>query len=253
MYFDTHAHYDDEAFDIDRHELISSLPENGVSLVLNPGCNLNSSKNVVAISEKYDFVYAAVGVHPHDADEMDDSSIETLRSLASAKKVMAIGEIGLDYHYDFSPREIQRQRFYEQMCLARELSLPVIIHEREACEDCLNIVTQFSDLRGVYHCYSGSWETAKIILKQGWYISFTGAITFKNARKSHEVITNMPLDRLMIETDSPYLAPVPMRGKRNSSLNLPYIAEKIGELRGMTTEEVAALTMENGKRFFGIK
>ena len=252
MYFDTHAHYDDEAFDLDRHELISSLPQQGVSLVLNPGCNMASSKNVVDLAEKYPHVYAAVGVHPHDADEMDESSIDALRSLASSKKVMAIGEIGLDYHYDFSPRDIQRKWFYEQMCLAKELGLPVIIHEREACEDCLNIVTQFPDVLGVYHCYSGSWETAKTILKQGWYISFTGAITFKNARKSHEVIANMPLDRIMIETDSPYLAPVPMRGKRNSSVNLPYIAAKIGELRSMPAEEVAALTMENGKRFFGI-
>lgn len=252
MYFDTHAHYDDEAFDSDRHELLSSLSSQGVSLVVNPGCNMASSHMTVELSEKYEHVYAAVGVHPHDADEMDDSSIDILRSLAAAKKVVAIGEIGLDYHYDLSPREVQRVRFYQQMCLARELGLPAIIHEREACEDCLNIVTEFPDVLGVYHCYSGSWETAKTILKQGWYISFTGAVTFKNARKAIEVVENMPLDRLMIETDSPYLAPVPVRGKRNSSLNLPYIAEKIGQIRGITTEEVAALTMENGKRFFRI-
>lgn len=252
MYFDTHAHYDDEQFDIDRESLLPEIHADGVDLILNPGCSMQSSRDVVRLSEAFPFVYAAVGVHPHDADEMDADSIPELAELAKNSKVMAIGEIGLDYHYDLSPREIQKKRFFEQMELARALGLPVIIHEREACQDCLEIVTQFPDVPGVFHCYSGSWETAKTILSQGWYLSFTGAVTFKNARKALEVIENMPLDRLMIETDSPYLAPVPNRGKRNCSLNLPFIAAKIGELRGMTTEEVAALTMENGKRFFRI-
>jgi len=252
LYFDTHAHYDDEQFDEDRDLLLSSLPENGIELVVIPGSNIKSSIAAVDIANKYPFIYAAVGIHPHDADEMDDNTIPFLRQLAENQKVAAIGEIGLDYHYDFSPRDIQRERFYQQMQLARDLKLPAIIHEREACEDCLNIVTQFPDVKGVYHCYSGSWETAKTILKQGWYISFTGAITFKNARRSHEVIENMPLDRIMIETDSPYLAPVPNRGKRNSSLNLPFIAKTIADLRGLSTEEVCKITLENGKRFFGI-
>ena len=252
MYFDTHAHYDDEAFDLDRDAVLSSLPENGVGLALNPASNMASSRLCVELSEKYPFLYAAVGVHPHDTKEMTDASLDELRSLASNEKVVAIGEIGLDYHYDFSPREVQRARFREQLELARELRLPAIIHEREACEDCLNIVSDFPDVRGVFHCFSGSRETAEIILKQGWYLSFTGVITFKNARRSHEVIENMPLDRLMIETDSPYLAPVPHRGERNTSLNLPHIAEKIAELRGLSLDEVAALTTENGKRFFGI-
>ncbi|MBR7082233.1 MAG: TatD family hydrolase [Oscillospiraceae bacterium] len=252
MYFDTHAHYDDEAFDLDRDAVLSSLPENGVGLALNPASNMASSRLCVELSEKYPFLYAAVGVHPHDAKEMTDGSLDELRALASNEKVVAIGEIGLDYHYDFSPRDVQRARFREQLELARELCLPAIIHEREACEDCLKIVSDFPDVRGVFHCFSGSWETAEIILKQGWYLSFTGVITFKNARRSHEVIENMPLDRLMIETDSPYLAPVPHRGERNTSLNLPHIAEKIAELRGLTVDEVAALTLENGRWFFGI-
>jgi len=252
MYFDTHAHYDDEAFDIDRRILLADLPKNGIDLIVNPGSNITSSRFCVELSEKYPFLYAAVGVHPHDAKEMTDESINELQALAVHKKVVAIGEIGLDYHYDLSPRDVQRKRFREQLELARKLRLPAIIHEREACEDCMNIITSFPDIRGVFHCYSGSWETAKIILKQGWYISFTGAITFKNARRSHEVIENMPLDRLMIETDSPYLAPVPVRGARNSSLNLPYIAAKIAELRGMTVEEIAELTSSNGRRFFNI-
>lgn len=252
MYFDTHAHYDDEAFDLDRDAVLSSLPENGVGLALNPASNMASSRLCVELSGKYPFLYAAVGVHPHDAKEMTDASLDELRSLASNEKVVAIGEIGLDYHYDFSPREVQRARFREQLELARELRLPAIIHEREACEDCLKIVSDFPDVRGVFHCFSGSRETAEIILKQGWYLSFTGVITFKNARRSHEVIENMPLDRLMIETDSPYLAPVPRRGERNTSLNLPHIAGKIAELRGLSLDEVVALTLENGKRFFGI-
>lgn len=253
MYFDTHAHYDDEQFDCDRDEFLSRLPENGVELVVDPGSNLASSEKAIEIAHRFPFIYAAVGVHPHDAKEMDQNSIEFLKKLSCDEKAVAIGEIGLDYHYDLSPRDIQKKRFYEQLELARETGLPAIIHEREACEDCLKIVTQFPDVRGVYHCYSGSWETAKTILNQGWFLSFTGAITFKNARKSHEVIENMPLDRIMIETDSPYLAPVPNRGKRNSSLNLPFIAETIARLRGLSVEEVAALTMENGKRFFNLK
>ena len=183
---------------------------------------------------------------------MTDKDFDELRELAADPKCVAIGEIGLDYHYDLSPREIQRVRFTQQMELARELGKPVIIHEREACADVLDVVTRFKDLRGVYHCFSGSWETAKIILDQGWYLSFTGVITFKNARRALEVVEKMPADRLMIETDSPYLAPVPMRGTRNDSRNLAFIAAKAAELRGMTPEELAALTLENGRRFFGI-
>lgn len=253
MYFDTHAHYDDEQFDTCRDELLESMQENGVGLIVNPASNLESCRKVLRIAEKHPRVYAAVGVHPHDAKEMDDNSIGIIREMAKHEKVVAIGEIGLDYHYDLSPRDIQRLRFREQLELARELKLPVIIHEREACQDTLNIITQFSDLRGVVHCFSGSWETAEKILDMGWYISFTGAVTFKNAKKAPEVAAKMPIDRLMLETDSPYMAPVPLRGRRNDSRNLPYIAEKIAELRGMTVEEVVSVTTENGKSFFGIK
>lgn len=183
---------------------------------------------------------------------MTDGGLSEIQALTRHPKAVAVGEIGLDYHYDFSPREIQRRCFCRQMALAREAGLPVVVHEREACEDCLRIVRDFPDVLGVYHCYSGSWETAKAILAMGWYLSFTGTVTFKNARKALEVVANMPLERLMIETDAPYLAPVPVRGRRNDSRNLSYIAEAIGKLRGMTAEEVGILTMENGKRFFGI-
>ena len=252
MYFDTHAHYDDSDFDPDRDEIISSLPEQGVSLVVNAGSSMPSSRTAMAIAEKYPFIYFAAGVHPHDAKDMTDSDFDELEQMSRHKKCVAIGEIGLDYHYDLSPRDIQRRRFCQQMELARHTGKPVIIHEREACADVLDVVTQFKDIRGVYHCFSGSWETAKIILDQGWYLSFTGVITFKNARRSLEVIEKMPSDRLMIETDSPYLAPVPVRGTRNSSANLKYIAAKAAEVRGKAAEELALLAMENGRRFFGI-
>ena len=252
MYFDTHAHYDDEQFDTDRDELLRAVHDSGVDLIVDPASNLASSRKVLEIAAAHDFVYCAVGVHPHDAKEMDGDSIVLIRDMASNPKVVAIGEIGLDYHYDLSPRDVQRDRFYDQLCLARELHLPVIVHEREAVQDNLDIIRNFKDVLGVVHCFSGSWETAKIILDQGWYISFTGAVTFKNAKKAPEVAAKMPIDRLMIETDSPYMAPVPMRGQRNDSRSLPYIAQRIADLRGMTSEDVAAITMENGKHFFRI-
>ena len=252
MFFDTHAHYDDDQFDSDREALLAALPQKGVDLVVDPGSNLTSSKKALSIAESHDFVFAAVGIHPHDAKEWDENSENELRLMANHKKVVAIGEIGLDYHYDFSPRDIQRDVFRRQLELARSLKMPVIVHEREACEDCLSIIKDFRDVLGVVHCFSGSLETAKIIVDMGWYISFTGAVTFKNARKAPEVAAWLPKDRLMIETDSPYMAPVPVRGTRNDSSNLTYIAEKIASLRGVTSEEIARITMENGRRFFNI-
>lgn len=252
MYFDTHAHYDDEAFDADRDAVLQSMPGRGISLIVNPGCNLPSSRAALELSRRYPFVYAAVGVHPHDAESMKAGDLATLRELASQERAVAIGEIGLDYYYDRSPRQVQKERFREQMALAAEMNLPVIIHDREAHEDCLNIVREFKSVRGVYHCYSGSLEQAKVLVRLGWYISFTGAVTFKNARRAHEVISWMPGDRLMLETDSPYLTPVPHRGKRNDSGYLPLIAEAAAALRGVSAEEIAAVTLENGKRFFGI-
>jgi len=253
MYFDTHAHYDDEAFDADRYELLASMPGKGVSLILNPGCNKESSITAMELSERFPHVYSAVGWHPHDAKDFDNESPELIRKWAARPKVVAIGEIGLDYHYNFSPREDQRRAFIRQMELARELNLPVIIHDREAHGDCMEIVRDFPDVLGVFHCYSGSPEMAREILKLGWYLSFTGAITFKNARRALETIDICPLDRILLETDAPYLAPVPHRGERNDSGNLPLIAQTVGDIKGLTAGEVAAITAENGKRFFGIQ
>ena len=252
MYFDTHAHYDDKRFNDDRDELLRSMAAGGITLILNAASSMMSAKFSIKLAEKYSFIYASVGVHPHDAKSMTEETIPEFEKLLTNPKAMAVGEIGLDYHYDYSPRDVQRKRFREQMELARRVKKPVIIHEREALTDTLDTIREFRDLTGVVHCFSGSWETAKIILDMGWYLSFTGVITYKNARKALEVLEKMPADRIMLETDCPYLSPEPVRGKRNSSLHLPYIAEKIAEIRGITIEETAALTMENGKRFFGI-
>jgi len=252
MYFDTHAHYDDKRFNDDRDAILGSMREAGIMLILNSASSLRSAKFGLKLADKYPFVYSSVGVHPHDSKSMTDDTVSELESLLSHPKAMAVGEIGLDFHYDFSPRDVQKKRFREQLDLARRVGKPVIIHEREALPDMMSIIGDYRDLTGVFHCFSGSWETAKTILDMGWYLSFTGVITFKNARKALEVIEKMPADRIMLETDSPYLSPEPYRGKRNSSLYLPHIAEKVAETRGITVEETAALTMENGLRFFGI-
>ncbi|MCL2564046.1 MAG: TatD family hydrolase [Oscillospiraceae bacterium] len=252
MYFDTHAHYDNPRFDLDRRELLQSLPEHGVTLVLNPGFDLPSSRTAIGLAEDYPHIYAAVGFHPHDSSKFREGDLERLETLTRHPKVMAVGEIGLDYHYDHSPRDIQRLRFREQMGLARKAGLPAIVHQREAAEDTLEILRDCKDVTGVVHCFSGSVETAKVVLDLGWYISFTGVITHKNARKSHEVIQYMPRERLMLETDAPYMAPEPFRRHRNSSLYMPQIAEAVAALWGITTEEAAAITMENGKRCFRI-
>ena len=253
MYFDTHAHYDDEAFDSDREELLKAMPEKGVDLIVNPGCGAESSARAVELAERFPFVYAAVGWHPHEADSFHESSVEQLRAWAKHEKVVAIGEIGLDYHYDFSPRDKQREVFVRQMQLAQELGLPVVVHDRESHADCMEVVRAFPDVKGVFHCYSGSAEMAKELLALGWYLSFTGAVTFKNARKALETIECVPLERMMIETDSPYLAPVPHRGKRNDSSLLPHIAQVIADIKGISLEEAAARTQETGKSFFGIQ
>lgn len=253
MYFDTHAHYDDEAFDNDRYELLDSLPGRDVSLIVNAACDLKSVRTSIALAERYDYVYAAAGIHPHEANTATEEALLEIEKLSHNNKVVAIGEIGLDYHYDFSPREQQREAFRAQMELARALGLPVIVHDREAHEDCLNIVKEFKEVRGVFHCFSGSLETAKELVRLGWYISFTGSITFKNAKKAPEIVAALPADRLMIETDCPYMSPVPHRGKRNDSSYLKYICEAVASYRGISHEEAAGLTLENGKRFFGIK
>ncbi len=252
MFFDTHAHVDDRAFDADRDTVIASLREKGIDLVVDPGCDIPSSRKAVGIAERHDMVYAAVGVHPHDCKDMTDDDFDDLISLAQHPKVVAIGEIGLDYHYDFSPRDIQKKRFAEQLKLSRELDLPVIIHQREATEDCMDIVRRIKVKRGVFHCFSGSLETAKELIDLGYYLSFTGVVTFKNAKKAPEILRWIPKDRYMIETDSPYMTPEPFRGKRNDPGYVRLVAEKIAEIRGESVEEVARQTMENGKRFFEI-
>ena len=250
MLFDTHAHMDADSFDTDRQELLENLPGRGISLVMNPGCSFDSSLNAIALAEKYDYIYAAVGSHPDVADEVDEALIAKYRELCRHPKVKAIGEIGLDYHYEDIPRDIQQRAFRLQMELARELNLPAIVHEREAHEDGLKIVDEFPTVKGVFHCYSGSLEMAKELVKRGWYIGFTGVLTFKNARKAIEVAQNIPLDRIVIETDCPYMAPVPYRGKRNDPGYLIHMAEKLAELRGISTEEAAAITLQNGKRLY---
>ncbi len=253
MLFDTHAHMDDRAFDTDRRELLSSLPDRGIGLLMNPGCSLASSRNAVALAREYSYIYAAVGSHPDAADEVNGAVLEEYRTLCRENpKVRAIGEIGLDYHYEDIPREIQLQAFRAQMALARELELPAIVHEREAHEDGMQVVEEFPEVTGVFHCYSGSAEMAKWLVRRGWYIGFTGVLTFKNARKALEVAQSIPLDRIVLETDCPYMSPEPFRGKRNDPGRLYRMAEKLAELRGLTVEEVHRITMENGKRLYRI-
>ena len=253
MLFDTHAHMDDHAFDADRADLLAALPEQGISLVLNPGCSLESSRNVDKLTREYDYIYGAVGSHPDVADEVNEAILEEYRMLCKQNsKIKAIGEIGLDYHYEDIPREIQKQAFRMQMVLARELDLPVIVHERDAHEDGMKIVEEFPEVRGVFHCYSGSAEMAKWLVSRGWYIGFTGVLTFKNARKALEVAAARPLDRIVLETDCPYMSPEPFRGKRNDPGKLYRMAEKLAQLRNLTVEEIHAITMENGKRLYRI-
>ena len=253
MLFDTHAHLDDTSFDADRRELLESLPCQGLSLVMNPGCSFASSENAIALAESHDYIYAAVGSHPDVADEVDDALIAQYRELCRQHpRVMAIGEIGLDYHYEDIPRDIQKRAFRLQMELARDLDLPVIVHEREAHEDGMKIVDEFPTVKGVFHCYSGSLEMAKELVKRGWYIGFTGVLTFKNARKALEVVAGIPRDRIVIETDCPYMAPVPFRGKRNDPGKVFYMAGKLSEIWGVSTGEAARITLENGKRLYRI-
>ena len=253
MLFDTHAHMDDRAFDTDREELLSGLPNQGLALVMNPGCSLESSRNVDLLTRQYDFLYGAVGSHPDVADEVNEAVLEEYREIvASNPKIKAIGEIGLDYHYEDIPRDLQKKAFRMQMELARELRLPVIVHERDAHEDGMKMVEEFPEVTGVFHCYSGSLEMAKWLINRGWYIGFTGVLTFKNARKALEVAGNIPLDRIVLETDCPYMSPEPLRGKRNDPGKLYRMAEKLAELRGLTVEEIHAITTENGKRLYRI-
>ena len=253
MFFDTHAHLDDDRFSEDREAVIERIQKEGISLVVNIGASMESSKESLALAEKYDFIYAAVGVHPSDTDKMSDADLETIKQMASHKKAVAIGEIGLDYYYEDPKRETQKIWFKKQLKLAKELGLPYIIHDRDAHGDVLDIIKEVGYFKGLMHCYSGSAEMAKELIKLGFYISIAGQVTFKNAPKVREVVASVPMERLLIETDSPYLTPEPFRGKRNDPSKVRFTCEKIAEIKGLTLEETAKITLENGKTFYGIK
>lgn len=252
--FDTHAHYDSGSFNADRDAVLSALPDAGIGLVVDPGCDVESSRAAVALAEKYGHVYAAVGIHPGDCAGCTDADLAVIRELAQHDKVVAIGEIGLDYYWeDNPPKEFQEQVFRRQIELALELDLPIIVHDREAHGDSLSIILDYPELRGVFHCYSGSPEMAAELLKRGWYLGFDGPITYKNAKRAPEVAAVTPLERIVVETDSPYLTPVPYRGQRNDSRYLPYVLEKLAEWKDVTVEDMTQITWENGKRLFGIR
>ena len=249
--FDTHAHYDDEAFNEDRESVIKDLKENGVCNVINVGADLKSSQNSIDLSKKYDFIYAAVGVHPYDATNLKDDYLDKLKDMCKWKKVVAIGEIGLDYHMEDCNKEAQKKIFKEQIELSKTLDLPIIIHNREAHEDTMNIIKEYKP-KGVIHCFSGSKEMAKEVIKLGMYIGLGGVVSFKNAKNAVEVAKTIPIERLILETDAPYMAPVPFRGKRCDSTLIKYTAQKIAEIRNMSLDELLLKTKENAKSLFSI-
>ncbi len=251
MLFDSHAHYNDKRFDDDRDAVLSSMRENNVGRILNSCSSLAEVGDILAICEKYPFVYASVGIHPHEVAGLTDADMDALIKYAAYPKVKAIGEIGLDYYYDFSPRAEQKEWFARQAQIASELKMPVIIHDRDAHGDCMDILRTV-DVSGVFHCYSGSKEMAREILDKGMYIAFGGSLTFKKAARPIEAASYVPLDRILIETDCPYLTPEPHRGKRNSSLYIHYVAEKLAQIKGLTVEEIERATYENAEKCFGI-
>lgn len=248
--FDTHAHYDDSAFDIDRNELLANLPSMDVCTIVNQATDIKTAEISIALAEQYDYVYAAVGVHPECLEGLEEDYIQKLRDLAQHKKVVAIGEIGLDYYYDI-PKELQKRVFEEQLLLAGELNMPVCVHDREAHGDTMDVLRKYNP-KGVVHCFSGSAEMAKEVLSLGMYIGIGGVVTFKNARKAVEVMQQVPLDRFVLETDAPYLAPVPFRGKRCDSSYIKYTAQKIAEIRDLSLNEVLELAEQNAKRLYEI-
>ena len=252
MIFDTHAHYDDEAFDEDREELLSSLKEHGIEAVTNIGASLKSSRATLELAARYPFVYGAIGVHPNEVDELDEEGIAWLKESSSKPGVVAIGEIGLDYYWDEPDRKIQQKWFVRQLELAKEVDLPVVIHSRDAAKDTLDIMKSMrhGELSGVIHCFSYTKEMAREYLNMGFYLGIGGVVTFKNAKKLKEVVEYMPLEQLVLETDCPYLAPVPNRGKRNSSLNLPYVVEEIAALKNTTPEKVMEVTNQNARKMY---
>lgn len=250
MYFDSHAHLDEACFAEDFEEILTRMAQNQVRGMMNIGCDLPSSERSVQLAERYVWVWAAVGSHPDDADKVDEARILTYRKLARHPRVKAIGEIGLDYHYEDVPREVQQHAFRLQMALAEELELPVVVHEREAHGDALAIVDEYPSVKGVFHCFSGSPELANELVRRGWYIGFTGVVTFKNARKAVETAKSIPLGRILIETDCPYMAPEPYRGRRNDPSYVPLVAQKIAELRGLPAATVAQATWDNARKLF---
>ncbi len=255
MIFDTHSHYDDEMFDEDRDSLITGFPDNGVGTVVTVGADLATSKSALELAEKYDHVYAAIGVHPNEAGKMKEEDIEWLRDHSSDNKVVAIGEIGLDYYWKEPAPEVQKIWFQKQIALAKEVGLPIIFHSREAAEDTMKIIrdTKAYECGGVIHCYSYSKEMAVEYVKMGYFIGVGGVVTFKNGRRLKETVEAVSIDNIVLETDCPYLAPEPNRGKRNDSTNLIYVADEIARLKGMTREEVIAVTEENARRLYRMK
>lgn len=253
-YFETHAHYDDEKFDADREELISSLfSQYDIEYIVNAGCDIKSSYAGLELAAKWKNFYAAVGIHPHSADELNDENLEKIKRLCAEPKCVAVGEIGLDYYYDFCDRDVQRECFRRQLELAADVELPVIIHSREAASETFNIIKESKVRRGIIHSYSGHTEMALDYIKMGFYIGIGGMVTFKNAKKPVEVVRNIPIERIVIETDSPYLAPVPVRGRRNNSQNLRYIVDKISEIKQISGEKVAEITRNNALTVFDKK
>ena len=251
--YDTHAHLNDTRFNDDRDTVIEKIRNSNVGLINNIAFDIPSSIDSIALAEKYDFIYATVGVHPSDVNQMTEDDIKTLKQLAAHPKVVAIGETGLDYHYDDADPEKQKFWLRAQLDLAKELDMPVVIHDRDSKGECIAILKEKQITNGVIHCFSGSAETAKEIIKMGLYISFTGVITFKNARRAIEALSVIPIERLFIETDCPYMAPEPFRGQRNDSSMVYRVAEKIAEVKEMPVEDVIRITRENGMKFFGIK
>lgn len=252
MYFESHAHYDDRQFNEDRYEILEDLKNHKVGYVVNVGADMKSSYKSIELAEKYDFVYASVGVHPHEASKVIDKDYETLEKWLQHKKVVAIGEIGLDFYYDHSPRDIQREVFTKQLKICENVTKPVIIHSRDASQEVFDIIKASKVRKGVIHAYSGSPEMALDYIKMGFYIGIGGVLTFKNANKLLKVVEKIPLESILIETDSPYLAPVPVRGTRNNSQNLKYIVKKISEIKQINEEKIEKITLQSAKALFCI-
>lgn len=254
MIFESHAHYDDEAFQEDQKELLNSFSENGIEYVVNVGASLASTKATIELIDKYPFIYGAVGVHPSETIELNEENFLWLKDQCKHDKVVAIGEIGLDYYWDEPARDVQTKWFQRQLSLAKETNLPIIIHSRDAAKDTLDIMKseKAEELNGVIHCYSYSKEIAREFLDMGYYLGIGGVVTFKNAKKLKEVVEYVPMDFILLETDAPYLAPEPNRGKRNSSLNLPYVAKEIARIKNISYDEVIKITNENAKKLFNI-